>query len=148
MGHRTQDPANTTRANLATQCVMHKETLWQRHQSPAVTSCPFSPNIIDATNVSGDTTTTAHLQAVVGPAAGLGAGSDVLLQLGRERGQVQVEVAGGAHHGRRPGQLALGVDEVLRRQQVAALVALVPPRVLNRRTEAISLGTQHASPQH
>lgn len=72
----------------------------------------------------------AHLHAVGGPAAGLGGGGDVGLQLGGQGRQVQVDMLGGAQHGRRPRQLALGVDEVLRRQQVPTLVALVPSSIL------------------
>ena len=55
----------------------------------------------------------------------MGGTRDVSLQLGRECGQVQVEVPGRPQHGRGPCELALGVDQFLRCQQLTAAVALV-----------------------
>ncbi len=72
----------------------------------------------------------AHLHAVGGPAAGLGRGRDVGLQLGSEGGQVKVDMLGGAQHRHRPRQLAFGIDQILSRQQVATLIALVATRIL------------------
>ncbi len=63
----------------------------------------------------------------------MGGGGDVSLQLRCQRGQIQVDVLSGTQDWYRPRQLALGVYEILRCQQGAALVALVTPGVL--RTE-------------
>ena len=72
----------------------------------------------------------AHLDAVGGPAARSGRGRDVGLQLGSEGGQVKVDMLSGAQHWHRPRQLALGVDQILSRQQVAALIALIAASIL------------------
>ena len=71
-----------------------------------------------------------YLHAIGGPAASMGGAGDVGLELRGEGGQVQVEVPGGPQHRRGPGELALGVDELLRCQQLPTVVALVSLGVL------------------
>jgi len=71
-----------------------------------------------------------QLHAIGAPAPLAAGGGDVVLQLLRQLGQVQEDVARGAHHGRGARHFAARVDQLHGVHQVAAGVALVTTRVL------------------
>lgn len=75
-------------------------------------------------------TSTACLDTVVAPSAVAGGLVNVGLQLWGELGQVQEDVAGAPKHRRGIGQLALGVDQLCRVQQVATAITLVSSCIL------------------
>lgn len=72
----------------------------------------------------------SYLLAVGAPAAHLAGGGDVMLQRGRQLGQVQEQVPRALDHGGAARHLALGADQLDGVQQVAARVALVAASVL------------------
>ena len=75
----------------------------------------------------------AHLYTIGRPAAQLRGVIDVRLQLRAELGQVQEQVLRLAQDGCGLSDLALGVDELSGIEQAPALVALIPPRILQTR---------------
>lgn len=86
----------------------------------------------------------SDLHAVGGPSAKLGCAVDIGLELGGEFRQGQKEVARLAQHGCRARQLALRVYQLRRIQQVAAVIALVPPSILQKKGRSTLNGCSYS----